>query len=151
MADNNYRRTEGVLYNYRYIKTEIENIEIDIEEIKAEYTGITGITYEEKTGPTNKFNSSVENEVTKKDKLIKTLTREMKSKKRLIKKIDNALGVISSNKNEETIVRLRYFKRKSWDYIGSELKLDPDYCRAIKRDAIKHLSDLIWIKDKHSD
>ena len=38
------------------------------EELKEDYQGATGITYEERTGLTNSFNSSVENEVLKKRK-----------------------------------------------------------------------------------
>jgi hypothetical protein len=39
-----------------------------MEEGKKEYKGCSAITYEEKTAPNNKFNSTVENEIIVKDK-----------------------------------------------------------------------------------
>ena len=55
-----YRKTEALLYNYKNMKAEIKNILLEIEDIENNYRGIEAITYEEKSAPTNKFNSSVE-------------------------------------------------------------------------------------------
>ncbi len=64
--ENLYKKTDGVLFNYKSIKAEIFNLEIEIEELQEEYDGVKGMTYEEKTGSTNAFNSSTENEIMKK-------------------------------------------------------------------------------------
>ena len=56
---NLYKKTDGVLFNYKSIKAEISNLELDIEELKDERDGMKGISYEEKSSPTNKFNISV--------------------------------------------------------------------------------------------
>ncbi|WP_010292211.1 hypothetical protein [Clostridium senegalense] len=64
--NNICKLTEEVLANYNSIKAEIKNIELDIEEIESEYEGVSAVSFEEKTGKTNKFNSNVENEILKK-------------------------------------------------------------------------------------
>ena len=66
-----FRDTEGVLYNYSMLKAEIHNLELEIEELKDEYQGISAISYEEKTGPTNKTSDSVANEVIHKENVIR--------------------------------------------------------------------------------
>lgn len=145
-----YRKTEGVLYNYKIIKAEIDNLELEIIEIESEYRGCAAITYEERTGSTNKFNSSVENELLSKRKIIETLVREQEKKKRLIKKVDNAIETLEGN--ELKVIQLRFFSndKKSWDDIGTIINLDSGYCRTIKRAAIKKLSELIYISDKYT-
>lgn len=149
-----YRKTEGVLYNYKKIKAEIDNLGLEIAEVESEYIGCGAITYEERTGSTNKFNSSVENEVLSKRKLIDRLAREQEKKQRLIKKVDNAINTLEGN--ELKIIQLKFFNEKkdskiSWGEIGCIMNLDADYCRALKRQAIKDLSELIYVADKYSD
>jgi hypothetical protein len=92
-------------------KLKLNNLDIEIEELKEDYQGATGITYEERTGPTNSFNSSVENEVLKKEKEINRLLRKKSSKERLIKKIDNALETLEYEEKE--IIKLRCIERRS--------------------------------------
>lgn len=140
-----YQRTDGVLFNYKIIKTEIKNLELEIEEVSSTYNGVGSIGYEEKTGQTNKFNSSVENEIINKEKVLNKLHREMNSKKRLIAKVDNAMETLSEN--ERKIVEYRCINRYSWSRIGALLNMDGDYCGRIKREVINKISPLIWISE----
>ncbi|MCR3760301.1 RinA family protein [Clostridium felsineum] len=140
-----YKKTDGVLFNYQVIKMEIKNLELEIEEISATYNGVGAISYEEKSGHTNKFNSVVENEVINKEKIINKLNREMNSKKRLIAKVDNAMEIL--NENERKIVEYRCVKGYSWSRIGALLNMDGDYCGRIKREVMNKISPLIWIRE----
>lgn len=143
-----YKKTDRVLFNYKMIKAEINNIDIDIEELRAEFDGLKAIGYEERTSPTNAFNSSVENEILKKEKEINRLLKERKSKERLINKIDNALTVLDDE--EKKIIELRCFENKSWNRVGCVIDKDGDYCSKIKRNAINKISELIWIRKKYT-
>ncbi|EES50239.1 siderophore-interacting protein [Clostridium botulinum] len=143
-----YKKTDGVLFNYKAIKAEISNLDLEIEEIRDECDGVKGMTYEEKTGPTNAFNSTVENEVIKKEKEIVRLLKEKKSKERLITKIDNALE--SLEEEEKEIIKLRCFERKSWNKVGMITNRDGDYCGKIKRAAVNKLSELVWVRKKYT-
>jgi len=146
--ENLYQKTDGVLFNYKSIKAEIFNLELEIEELREECDGVKGMTYEEKTGPTNAFNSSVENELMKKEKEIIKLLKEKKSKERLISKIDNALE--SLEEEEREIIKLRCFERNPWNKVGMITNRDGDYCGKIKRAAVNKLSELVWIRKKYT-
>ena len=149
MEDENlYKKTDGVLFNYKSIKAEIFNLELEVEELKDECDGVKGVSYEDNGGPTNAFNSIVENEIIKKDKEITRLLKEKKSKERLISKINNALD--SLEEEEREIIKLRCIERKSWNKVSSIINMDSDYCGKIKRDAVKKLSELIWIRKKYT-
>ena len=143
-----YKKTDGVLFNYKSIKAEIFNLELDIEELQEEIEGVKAVSYDEKSSPTHKFNSSVENEVIKKEQEINRLLREKRSKERLIKKIDNALN--SLDIEEKEIVQLRCFERKPWNKVGMTINKDADYCGKIKRAAVNKISDLIWVRRKYT-
>lgn len=146
--ENLYKKTDGVLFNYKSIKAEIFNLQLDIEELQEEIEGVRAISYDEKSSPTHKFNSSVENEVIRKEKEMNKLFREKRSKERLIRKIDNALN--SLDIEEQEIIKLRCFERESWNKVGMTINKDADYCGKIKRTAVNKLSDLIWVRRKYT-
>ena len=56
-----FRKIENLLRNYNRLEAEIENI-------KEYYTDCVVIGYSEKSGPTNKVNSKVEDEEIRKEK-----------------------------------------------------------------------------------
>lgn len=150
MAENEiYRKTDGVLFNYKSIKVEIENLSIEIEELKQDYRGCGAITYEEKSSPTYKFNSSVENELISREKQIKHLENIRNSKQRLIQKIDNSLKTLTDI--ERKIIELRCFEGYGWSKVGVLLNMDGDYCGRIKRDAINQIAPLIWIGTRYTE
>lgn len=141
-----FRDTEGVLYNYSMLKAEIHNLELEIEELRDEYQGISAISYEEKTGPTNKTSDSVVNEVIHKEKLIKKLEGIKRSKERLLMKINNAID--SLDETEKKFVEFRYTsnKKMSWNRVGELMNLDPNYCcNVIRPTIINKLSNLIYM------
>lgn len=143
-----YKKTDEILSNYKAIKAEINNLQLEIEEISSEYDGVKAVVYEERTGTTNAFNSSVENEILKKEKLINKLLKEKRSKEILINKVDNALTVLEEE--EIKIIELRYFQKMGWNKIGILTNRDGDYCGRIKRKVVNKLSELIWISKKYA-
>lgn len=83
----NYEDVENYLKNYTKLKVEIQNLELDIEEIKNTVEGVKAVGYEERTGVTNKFNSAVENAIINKERKIEFLTRIKRSKETQYKKL----------------------------------------------------------------
>lgn len=87
-----YKKTEWLLYNYKKLKAEIKNINIEINELENTYVGSSGIDpSRETTSETNKITSMVENEILDKERRIEHLESIKFSKENQIKKIDNAL------------------------------------------------------------
>ena len=78
-----FRKTEYALYNYKTIDLRIKNIEIDIECLKNDIS-IKAINYEEKVGPTNAFNSSVEDEVIRREEKVTEFIERLETEKFLL-------------------------------------------------------------------
>ena len=79
--ENRFKKTESSLYNYNSLDVKIKNIEIDIENLENDIT-VRAISYDEKSSPTNKFSSSVEDEVIRRDEYIKEQICILKAKKK---------------------------------------------------------------------
>ena len=75
--DNMFKKTEYALYNYKDLDIKIKSIDIDIDMLENDIT-LKAISYEEKTGPTNAFSSSVENEVIRREEKMKCYLLEIK-------------------------------------------------------------------------
>ncbi|WP_321994817.1 xanthine dehydrogenase [Clostridium butyricum] len=146
MKKNDFKRTEYYLYQYRELSALIECIEIQINDIEND-VNIAGVSYEEKSAPTNKFNSSVENDVIKRETYLPDVISKLKSKKQkyasLKKRIE--IGLNQLVEEERKVVELRYFPKKkpTWVSIGLDLGFDKDHCQRIKNSAINNLSKYI--------
>ncbi|OSA84090.1 hypothetical protein B2H84_03105 [Clostridium botulinum] len=113
------RKIEKVLYSYKDKKYLIHDYNIQIEMIKNDLGDIRGISYEEKSTPTNKFNSSVENEIVKKDKIIYEIENEKQHLQLHVNRIDNMLKILSDEERE--IIELRYFEKLKFNQIADRL------------------------------
>ena len=150
MKSNLYSKVEVLLKNYKTLKCEIKSLNIDIEEIEKEYKGISAISYEEKTGPTNAFSSSVENEVIQKSKKLDAL-RDIKRRKELqVERVENALEVL--NEKEYKIIELKYFseRKKSWSNVCAKTDMCEAWCRQLKDRAIKKMIPIFFVSESTS-
>lgn len=136
MAERNkyYQIVEGMLYNYKKTKVEIKNIELDIEELSNDYNGVGAITYTERTGTTNKFNSSVENEIINKEKKLQYLRAFKRSKEIQVERIDNMLSILTDD--EYKLIELRYFKKLQFKEIGEMLCKSDIYLITLRKKII---------------
>lgn len=140
---NGYKAVESMLYNYKAMQVEIKNINLELEELKYEYEGCKAVTYEEKSSPTYKFNSNVENEVVKKDCGPDKLENRKHKLKVQLEKIDNALEILDDREHE--IVTLRYFNKVSNQDIARKLNLTEQWVCDRKSNIVKRLIPLILI------
>lgn len=142
-----FKKTEGELYNYKGLDIKIKSIDIDIELLKNDIT-LKAINYDEKTGPTNAFNSSVENEVIRRDEVVQQQLNKLEKDKFLYvsrkNKIENALELLT--KEERTLVNLRYFSRpkKSWVEISRVMNIAHTHCCTMRVKIINNLSGYIF-------
>ena len=140
-----FKKTEGELYNYKGLDIKIKSIEMDIEMLQNDIT-LKAINYNEKSGPTNAFNSSVENEVIRREEHIQgkidLLIAEKKgrlSQKELVEKVLELL-----TPEEKRLIELRYFNKEkiSWTNIAMKLNISVDSCIRLRRDIINRIS--VW-------
>ena len=145
--DNMFKKTEYALYNYKDLDIKIKSIDIDIEMLENDIT-LKAISYEEKTGPTNAFSSSVENEVIRREEKIQEQINKLKRDKLLYKsrklKIENALELLT--KEERKLVELRYFSRpkKSWVEISRVMNIAHTHCCTMRIKIINNLNQYIF-------
>nr|DAL12349.1 MAG TPA_asm: Protein of unknown function (DUF722) [Caudoviricetes sp.] len=141
-----FRKTENLLKNYSRLETEIRLIKAEIEDIKESYIGCVAIGYSEKSGPTNKFSSMVEDEVIRKEKDFFYLKRDLDYKVRLKRRIDLAIQTLRT-KEEKDLIRLRYINQPkvSWGTVARHLKYNKDYCRKeLRPKVIKQIADFVF-------
>ncbi|AUN08979.1 RNA polymerase subunit sigma [Clostridium botulinum] len=142
---NDIAKLERLLYRYREMIAEIKNIDIEIEYIKQHPDGVNSISYEEKSSPTNKFNSSVENEVIAIDKKIEMLKEQKAEQVYWTSKIDNALEVLDQRSKQ--IIEMKYFEKINNTKIAARLNLTEEWICKLKNDSLKQLFKLILIKN----
>lgn len=141
-----FKKTESILYNYSMLKAEINNLELEIEELGNEYECIGAITYEERSGTTNKISDSVANEIIFREKEVYKLNKMKRSKEILLSKINNALEVLDDN--ERKVIHYRYLNgKRTWMQVGEILAIDSNYCcNTLRVNIINKLSKMIFPK-----
>ncbi|KHD37680.1 RNA polymerase sigma factor [Clostridium acetobutylicum] len=140
---NDCKEMERILWDYRNIKAEIKNLELEIEASKENYEGLIAVSYKEKTAATNKFNSVVENEVLTRENKVLNLEKRKRIKEIQIEKVDNAIDTLSDN--ERRIIELRYFYRLQFKQISERLNLNETYCMQLKSKTLYKLKTLVFI------
>lgn len=138
---NNYKRVEAMLYNYKKTKAEIKILIRELEILENDYRGAGAISYDEKTQATNKFNSTVENEVISKTKEVYKLENEIRLKEIEIKNIDDALSIL--NEREIYIIKEYYINNRLLKVIADEIHVNENYASELKHKIINKLTSMI--------
>lgn len=138
-----FKDVEGMLYGYKKVKAEINDLAIDIEELQEEVQGIRGKGNNEimQGSPTNATSNPVEDEIIRKEEEVERLTRIKRGKERHIRKIDNMLTTISDE--EQEFVRLKYIECKKGKEIESTLGISKDGCSSKRKVIISSLVTFI--------
>lgn len=145
--NNLFKKTEKTLYDFKNLDLKIENIELHINRLVNDVS-YAGVSFEERSSPTNAFNSSVENEVIKREEhMSKELNHliKMKSDTIMLKTlVTNALDTLKAEQYK--LVELRYFQKdkKTWLEIGMTLGIDKDNCCKLKNEIINKLTEFIY-------
>lgn len=140
-TNDKFKRVEAMLYNYKNTVAEIKILKRDLEILENDYRGTGAIGYEEKTGSTNKFNSDVENEVIKRAEKIQRLKSKIRLKEIEIENIDDAIKIL--NDYELTLVKERYFNKKTNKYVAAVLNVTEDTASRYKNIVINRLATLL--------
>lgn len=133
---------EELLKNYRKNKFRINDIDIEIEEIQNSFEGMRGLNISnEKTGPTNKFNSDVENEIVNKENRIDQLTQNKIKLQTEIKRTENLLNYLEGR--HEKVIKFRYIDGLKWSVISERLEISYPTCKKAICDAIEELVSIL--------
>jgi DNA-directed RNA polymerase specialized sigma subunit len=141
----NYKKTEAILYNYKKIKIEIKNLTLDLEVLENDYEGVRAISYDERSTPTNKFNSDVENEIIKRDEEKIKLRNKIRLKEIEIEKVDNIIEEL--DERDSYLIKEYYINHNQLKHICSKVNLDENYLSYYKTKLINEISNIMFIKE----
>lgn len=140
------KEIEKTLYNYKNLGLEIESIDIHINSIIND-VNIAGISYEERSAPTNAIHSSVEKQVIWRDEHHAEILEKLRSKKQSLINLDRVIKVSLNilEPEELRLVELRYFSKpkKSWVEIGMTLAIDRSTCCRFNRKILNKLDQFL--------
>ena len=129
-----------MLYNYKKLKAQIKNIELDIEERENDYSTLSAVQYDKDSlSKTYKFSSEVENKVIKLDhdnasEELKYLQAKKRSKEIQIERIDNMLSVL--NEDEKKLIKIRYFDNIPYKDIADILCKSDSWLQELRKKII---------------
>ena len=145
--EDRFKKTEYYLYKYKDIDKLNKLADIKIKRLLNEVSIGGGDMFGEKSSPTNKFSSSVENEVIKRSETIQVEIDKLKREKeeRILMKELIATSLTLLEDEERYLVELRYFSKPTiaWASIATELNQSTDNCIKIRRKAIEKLAGYI--------
>lgn len=141
--EDKFKKTEKALYNYKSDKSYLEMWKIELENFKNDIEGVKAVSYDEKSAPTNKFNSDVENEVINRAKTFDLYKERMNEYSIKIMTVENALNILSAR--ERIIIERRYFDKEKNINIAGELDLTEEYICDLKRGIVERLSNIMFL------
>ncbi|MBW8384448.1 MAG: hypothetical protein K0M69_18255 [Youngiibacter sp.] len=128
------------LQSYNRLKAMIKSCELDIEELKSEIINAAPTISSERVQSSGISDSTA-------DKAIKIMERTSELEKRRKRleiekeRIENAITILSPQ--EEEVIRLRYFERRTWSYIQEKLNYSFSYTRKIERRSLSKLTNYL--------
>ena len=145
--EDRFKKTEYYLYKYKDIDKLNQLADIKIKKLLNDVSIGGGDMFGEKSSPTNKFSSSVEDEVIKRSETIQVEIDKLKREKeeRNLEKELISTSLTLLEEEERHLVELRYFSKptKAWTSIADELNQSTDNCIKIRRKVIEKLADYI--------
>lgn len=136
-------RARSMLNSYLLYKNDIKNIDLEIEELKNNYS-LNGISLNERSGPTNKISSITETRIVNKDDKIKELENLKRFHEVKCEKIENAVNILKEF--ERQVIELKYMipPVKSWYTVSKEIGFTTIACQRAEDRAIKKMLPLLF-------
>ena len=123
---------------YREILADIKELELEKEEIEEEIIGISAAPQGEKISKTNKFSSTVENQVITLDKKTRDIETLIAKKKREIKRIDNAMTILKENERE--IIQTVHIEHRNYYIVQDKLRITYPRVKQIEKQAAQKMA-----------
>jgi phage transcriptional activator, RinA family len=137
MKADYYKGTEKILYNYNYLKANLEIKLKELHEIKLD-DGVSGINYEEvSTCKTYKISQPVEATAILNLEMINSITQNIKKLKSKINSIEMSLSLLSDEERE--IIQMKYFDSMNWPQISNKVNMSERHAQRIKNNAINKM------------
>lgn len=126
---------------YKELLADIQEIDIRMQEIEEDIIGISDQATGERTGKTYKITSSVEQQAEKLISKKEELYREQVAKKREIKRIDNAMTILTDEERE--IIQVVHVEHRKYYVVQEKLKLSYQRVKQLEKQAAERMSKYI--------
>ncbi|SKB28425.1 phage transcriptional activator, RinA family [Acetoanaerobium noterae] len=137
MKADYYKGTEKILYNYNYLKANLEIKLKELHEIQLD-DGVSGINYEGvSTCKTYKISQPVEDIAVLNLEMINSITQNIKKLKSKINSIEMSLSLLSDEERE--IIQMKYFDSMNWPQISNKVNMSERHAQRIKNNAINKM------------
>lgn len=140
LESNCFKFTEKLLYEYKHMKSHVEQLELLKDSIKSEDNiAIRAITYDNiKVSPTYRISNAVLDGVIDPVKVSQEIDIDLYHEKSLIKKIDKAINNLDPIRKE--IIKLRYFDKIKWNIMVTKVYGDEKTLRKYKKEAVTSIA-----------
>ena len=143
MKDSKYSKVEDLLYSYPMLKVSIANLKLDLEEAVEELQ--LDIQSKDEVSSSKYDNAPNKGDVNiVAQERIKRIENSIRSKERVIKKIDNALTALSEK--DRKVIELYYFERMMFEGVMNYLEISMSNVTFHKKNALSTLRDVLLIE-----
>lgn len=139
-----FREVEARLHNYKNLKIQINNLELDIEREKNDYRGCGAISYDERTGVTFNINRTVENEVIAKEKRLNKLKQIKLEKEIEKKKIENSLTCLDIIETDFFNLYFNSRNKNSITSISIRMHIDRSHCYRMREKVVYKVMSMLY-------
>lgn len=126
---------------YKELQADIRYIEIELQELEENILGVSGQSFEERTGKTYKITSSVEQQADKLMDKKEELFKIKVTKERELERINIALSVLLDEEKE--IIQVAHIEHKKYWRLEEKLNLTYSRIKQIEKDAIEKMKKYI--------
>lgn len=132
-----FKKTEKILYNYNYLKANLDFKKSELDELKSE-DGIRVVDYQSTpTSKTYKISQPVEDKAILNMERQNSITVTINKLKSKINSIEKSLTFL--NNEERKIIEFRYINSMNWIQISQEINISERQAQRIKTKAIDKL------------
>ena len=139
-----FKKVEARLHNYKYLQIQIDNLELDIEEIKNDYRGCGSISYDEKTGATYNINRTIENEIIDRERKLSKLLKTKFEKETEKKKIENSLTCLDIIETDFFNLFYNSKSKNSMKYIAMKMHMDRSYLYIFREKIVYKIMGMLY-------
>ena len=139
-----FKKVEARLHNYKYLQIQIDNLELDIEEIKNDYRGCGSISYDEKTGATYNINRTIENEIIDRERKLSKLLKAKSEKETEKRKIENSLTCLDIIETDFFNLFYNSKSKNNMTYISIKMHMDRSHCYRMREKVVYKIMSMLY-------
>ncbi|MBB6716353.1 siderophore-interacting protein [Clostridium gasigenes] len=135
-------KARTMLNSYIIYKSDIKNIELEMQEIQNNYD-INALSYGESSSKTYKISQESQDRIANKDMQLKKMQLEMDNNKINVAKIDNAVATLKEF--ERDVIVARYLiEPTSWEMVARKLGFAKISCQTAEDRAVRKMIPLLF-------